>query len=160
MNALDILMYGHKTVLSTLDAFPKEEINTPGACGYWSVKDLVAHLASFEQVLVELFDNLLDHKPALLVDKFKADGQAFNDEQVDRIRKDQTYEMVFAEYQAAHERVRTSAKRILEITWEQENLLPWYGSQYDLEDFIVYTFYGHKREHTGQIQVWRDKFKK
>lgn len=160
MNAFDILMYGHKTVLSTLDAFPKEEISTPGACGYWSAKDLTAHLGSFEVMLAELLDSLLDHKPAPLVDQYKANGQAFNDEQVDHLRKDSSFEEVLAEYMAAHERVRASAKRVLEITWEQENLLPWYGAQYDLEDFIVYTFYGHKREHTGQIQVWRDKFKK
>ena len=35
--------------------------------------------------------------------------------------------------------------------------LPWYGNRYSLDDFIVYTFYGHKREHGAQIGVYRDK---
>lgn len=34
--------------------------------------------------------------------------------------------------------------------------LPCYGAEYDLEDFIVYSFYGHKREHCAQIAVYRD----
>jgi hypothetical protein len=38
----------------------------------------------------------------------------------------------------------------------QNGALPWYGAEYDLEDFIAYSFYGHKREHTAQINVFRD----
>jgi hypothetical protein len=38
-------------------------------------------------------------------------------------------------------------------------VLPWYGKEYDLEDFIVYTFYGHKREHCAQIAAYRDQLK-
>ena len=30
-------------------------------------------------------------------------------------------------------------------------------SEYSLEDFIVYTFYGHKREHSAQIAAFRDR---
>lgn len=35
--------------------------------------------------------------------------------------------------------------------------LPWYGAEYALDDFVVYTFYGHKREHSAQIAVFRDR---
>ena len=31
--------------------------------------------------------------------------------------------------------------------------LPWYGDEYALDDFIVYTSYGHKREHGPQIEA-------
>ena len=34
--------------------------------------------------------------------------------------------------------------------------LPAYGMEYDLEDYIAYSFYGHKREHSAQIGVFRD----
>jgi hypothetical protein len=44
-------------------------------------------------------------------------------------------------------------------TWVKEGILKWYGAEYDLEDFIVYTFYGHKREHCGQIATFSDRFK-
>ena len=54
MNATDILKYGQPTVLSTLDGFPENAWEMPGACGVWSVKDIIAHLASYEQVLIDI----------------------------------------------------------------------------------------------------------
>ncbi len=47
MNAVDILKYGHLTVIQTIDGFPESAWDTPGACGTWSVKDIIAHLASY-----------------------------------------------------------------------------------------------------------------
>ncbi|MFO7664109.1 MAG: hypothetical protein R6X18_16150 [Chloroflexota bacterium] len=31
---------------------------------------------------------------------------------------------------------------------------PHCGAEYDLEDFIAYSFYSHKREHCAQIAVF------
>ena len=38
--------------------------------------------------------------------------------------------------------------------------LLWYGAEYDLEDYIAYTFYGHKREHMAQVNVFLDTVKR
>ena len=54
MNAGDMLKYGQHTVLQSLDGFPEASWETPGACGVWSVKDIIAHLASYEAVLVDI----------------------------------------------------------------------------------------------------------
>lgn len=159
MNALDVMMWGHRTVVRTLNSFPEEEWYTQGACGYWSVKDLVSHLASFELMLVEALENCLQPGETSLLDQFIADGQAFNDEQVDRLRADRKMEAVLEEYTTAHKRVWAVAEQISPEMWEREGIFPWYGKEYDLEDFVVYSFYGHKREHCGQIQVFRDRFR-
>jgi hypothetical protein len=37
--------------------------------------------------------------------------------------------------------------------------LTWYGAEYDLEDFLVYTYYGHKREHGAEINHFKSKLK-
>jgi len=157
MNPTDILKYGHLTVLNTVNAFPKGEVYTTGACGYWSVKDLVAHLASFELVLVDVLNNLLDPGPTPVLDQYLQGQEEFNDPQVD-LRKEMTMDEVLDEYKAAHQEVWAAAEQITPEIWEQEGILPWYGQEYDLEDFIVYTYYGHKREHCGQIAVFRDNF--
>lgn len=94
MNALDVLRYGHQTVLQTIDGMPDDEWETPNVCGVWSSKDIVSHLASFELAHVEVLNGLLGK----------------ND-----------------------------------------------GPEYDLEDFIVYTSYGHKREHCAQIKLFRKR---
>jgi hypothetical protein len=48
MNAVDVLKYGNATFVGTLALVPENQRETGGACGWWSVKDLVAHLASYE----------------------------------------------------------------------------------------------------------------
>ncbi len=158
MNPNDILKYGHLTVMGTLKNFPEAQWYTSGACGYWSVKDLIAHLSSFELVLVEILNNFLDPGPTPYLDTFAGDRMGFNDVQVDR-RKDLSMEDVLAEYQAAHDKAMAAAAQIPTEIWRQQGALPWYGAEYDLEDFIVYTYYGHKREHCGQIAVFSDQFK-
>ena len=65
MNAVDILKYGHLTVLQTLDGFSESAWDTPGACGVWSVKDVIAHLASYEQVLVDVLTTFLGGGPCI-----------------------------------------------------------------------------------------------
>lgn len=158
MHPQDILKYGHTFVTRTLDPFPKNEVYRAGACGFWSVKDLVAHLSSFELALVDLLGNLLDQRPTPILDQYRSQGLAFNDYQVNS-REEMKYEQVLAEYTTAYEQVSQLANQIPASLWTQTGLLEWYGAEYDLEDFIVYTYYGHKREHCGQIQVFSDQFK-
>jgi hypothetical protein len=68
-------------------------------------------------------------------------------------------EAVLAEYEAAHAQAMGYAARISAQTWNEEGIVPWYGDEYDLEDWIVYRYYGHKREHCGQIATFSDRFK-
>ncbi|MBK7219531.1 MAG: hypothetical protein IPH95_21335 [Candidatus Promineofilum sp.] len=44
--------------------------------------------------------------------------------------------------------------------WLQTGFLRAYGAEYDPEDFITYAFYGHKREHSAQIAIFRDAIKR
>ena len=158
MNTMDILKYGHLTVLRTIESFPKAEWYTSGACGYWSVKDLISHLSSFELMLEDVLNNLLDGRPTPMLDAYKSREVDFNDDQVNK-RSGMSMEQVLQEYQDTTQRVVEVAARIPAETWEREGVLAWYGAEYDLQDFIVYTFYGHKREHCGQIATFSDRFK-
>ena len=48
--------------------------------------------------------------------------------------------------------------RVPAATLRQPGTLPWYGAEYAVDDLIVYTAYGHKREHSAQIAVYRDLY--
>ena len=159
MHASDVLMYGHRTLMHTLEEFPADQRTTSGAVGYWSVKDLVAHFGSFELVLVEALHDLLAPWPTPLRDALAADGQAFNDQQVDVLRKSWTYEQCLEEYLSAHQQVRGLVAELPAGLLQETGAIPWYGAGYDLEDLIAYQYYGHKREHSGQIQTFRDRFR-
>ena len=40
----------------------------------------------------------------------------------------------------------------------ERGLLGWYTAEYDLEDFLVYTYYVHKREHCTQVAAFTERF--
>jgi uncharacterized protein (TIGR03083 family) len=156
MNALDVLKYGHRTLLASVEGLPDADWEAPGAAGEASVKDLFAHLASMEHVLVEVLNSLLDGGPTPYLDAMREQGDQFNDDQIAR-RRGMPPPEVLAEYDAAHARALALAAQIPAETFRRAGALPWYGAEYDLEDFIVYTYYGHKREHSAQIGALRDR---
>jgi hypothetical protein len=66
---------------------------------------------------------------------------------------------VLAEYEETQAQTMHLIQQISLVKRREVGALTWYGSEYDLEDYLVYTFYGHKREHSAQIAVFRDSLK-
>ena len=156
MNTDNVLEYGHQMVGQTVKGLPEAEWYTPDVCGVWSVKEIIAHLASFEKLLVDVLTSQMGDDPTPTLDKFLEDYVAFNDTEV-AARQHMTVAEVWAEYSEAQAQ---TAELLAQIPYEGRRLngtLPWYGEEYDLEDFIIYTFYGHKREHGAQIAAFRDR---
>lgn len=159
MNAVAILKYGQQTVLQTLEEFPEAAVEKPGACGVWSVKDIIAHLASYEEVLVDVLATFGSLQPTPSLNKFTESGGQFNDTEVD-VRKARTMQEVLAEFNDAHAQVMSLATHISSERFRQTGTMPWYGMEYALDDFLVYTFYGHKREHSAQIAAFGDRLRR
>jgi hypothetical protein len=156
MNTSDILKYGHLTVMGNLEPLSQSTWLQPGVCGIWSVRDIIAHLASFEHVLVAILSELLGKDPGPYLKEFMAGADGpFNDDQVNR-RQGLSANDALEEYVATFEKAAGLAAQIPVETMRKNGVLPWYGPEYDLEDFIVYTFYGHKREHMAQVAYFRD----
>jgi hypothetical protein len=150
MNADDVFRYGHLTVLGCVKGLPDDGWETPGVCGVWSAKDVIAHLASYELATGDVFASVLGELPGPTLDLMLSHGAAFNDSQVDQ-RRGQTPSEAMDEYGAAYERAAAMLGRIPLHLRRQAGILPWYGAEYDLEDVIAYLSYGHKREHSAQI---------
>jgi len=155
MNAVDILKYGQGTVFQTLEGFPESAWETPGACGVWSVKDIIAHLASYEHVLVDVLTTFVDGGPTPYLNKFTDPGSNFNDTEV-AARKEKTFRVVLDEFNDTYAQVMSLVTRIPVETLRHAGTIPWYGIEYALDDYIVYAYYGHKREHSAQIAAFRD----
>ena len=159
MNPADILKYGQRTMHGALDAVPMDQWEVAGVCGVWSVKDIVAHLTSYELWLVETFNNILHQSGQPLLEQVgKLGFDGFNDEQVSS-RKPLSAQAVLTEFDRAYEEVTRLTKDVPAALWSQNGTLPWYGAEYSLDDYIVYSFYGHKREHSAQVNVFKDSLK-
>ena len=158
MNATDIFKYGQLTVLQAIDGLPETAWERPGACGIWSVKDIIAHLVSYEEVLIDILSGFVGRYPTPCLDKFIELGDRFNDTEVER-RKERTVREILDEFKDAHAQVTSVAERIRPAVFRQTGTLPWYGIGYALDDVLVYMYYGHKREHSAQIAAFRDLMK-
>ena len=159
MNAQDVLKYGHLTVLHTLEGVPAGQWTTPGVCGWWSVKDIIAHLASHEGVLVDVLTSLLhEGSPTPTLDRYLKRDEDFNDAQVIQ-RQAASPEDVLEEYRETCRAAQDLLQQVPTAHRREAGILPWYGSEYDLEDYLAYGFYGHKREHSAQIAVFIDRLK-
>ena len=147
MEAVDVLMYGQRTIRSTIDRYRPEDWERI-ALGVWTAKDLLGHLGAFE---ARFADELAPFAgEAALTELTKADPATFNDDQA-AIRKAWSIEQVRTEFLEAHERVMRNARRIDAATWREVGTIPWYGAEYSLDDLVVYRMYGHKREHDPQL---------
>ena len=158
MNVGDVLKYGHEMVIQAVDGLAEPDWLTPGVCGVWTVKDVIAHLASAELLVADVFGTFVGSGPTPYLDVFKQKDPQRNDKEVAE-RRDWSVARTLAEYTDAAQQVLDMGARIPAETVRRAGTLPWYGEEYALDDFLVYTSYGHKAEHCAQIAVHRDRLK-
>lgn len=159
MDALAILKNGHRAVEAAVEGLPEADWYTLGVAGVWSVKDIIAHLAGFEHLLVEALRALLNDGPTPALDRFVKDREAFNDAEV-AARHAMTVGAVWVDYAQGGNEALAQLAQTPEAARRRKGALPCFGADCDLEDFIVDTIYGHKREHAAQIAAFRTQRKR
>lgn len=149
MNPADILRYGQQSIDGRIDRLQPADWEAI-ALGTWTTKDLVGHLGAFEVRFAEILTLFVGEEPAT---NLRVTSPAtFNDDQA-AIRRDWPVERVVAELRDAHALVMSLVPRIPPEVWREVGTIPWYGPEYALDDLLVYTMYGHKREHGPQIEA-------
>lgn len=157
MNTIDALEYGDKMLASavnTLVEFSAENWYRAGVCGQWSVKDIIAHLSSFESLLTDVLVSIEEDgaiTPALA--QYIADPHHFNHVQVSN-RQDKSLGELLAEYEQAHALNVNWLPHVSEEKLYQPGLVPWFGAEQSPADFVIYAAYDHKREHVDQIMTF------
>ena len=149
MDAIDVLMNGQRTVMTTVDRYGPGDWERI-ALGVWNAKDLVGHLGAFEVRFADILATFVE--APVVSDLLTADTETFNDDQA-AIRRDWSIQAVLEEFREAHERAMGHARRIPDARWREVGTIPWYGPQYALDDLVVYTMYAHKREHEPQLDA-------
>jgi hypothetical protein len=87
--ALAILEEGQSEMLNLLEAIPKENLDNPLGSGDWSIKDLVGHIASWEELAVKALREWRERKPLTVQGIVDVQGgvDSFNAAEVRRHRK-------------------------------------------------------------------------
>ncbi|HET7055360.1 MAG TPA: hypothetical protein VFI12_02795 [Thermomicrobiales bacterium] len=122
--------------LEAVDPARREE---SGVCGYWSVKDIMAHIALWENEIEEHLQRW-----ALGLPKADVDVDAMNAAVVAE-NKDRPYPLVRIDMHRAHHAAITAIRG---ITSELDD---------DVRDRIACETWDHFPEHTEQIRQWTSK---
>lgn len=155
MHILEVMKYGDRTWTTSLDRVPDHAWEMPGACGSWAPKEILAHLASYELLLTDVLQSLIDGSIGQTLSEFRDQGDEFNTAQV-AARSARSVEQLLGEYSAAYKDSIARAEALAPALLTRAGVLDWYGTENDLEDYVVYSSYGHKREHSAQINAFVD----
>jgi hypothetical protein len=118
--------------LAVLDSVPKERLEEPGACGDWSVKDLMAHMAFWDDRAV-----FVTRRLAAGEELEPIDWQEVNLQEA-ALRSNWSLEQSRSEMMAAHERVIEAVERLPDL-----DASAWEGNTFE-----------HYDEHAADIRAW------
>jgi len=158
MSASEQLENNHLLVIQSVDNLPDVEWDMPNVCGTWSVKDIIAHITSYERLLIDVFRTFLEQSPDTpYLSKYIKQNSNFNDTEVEA-RRYHTAQQVIDEYEEAQGEAASLLARIPPETLSQQGTMPWYGSERSLNDFIN-GINKHIRHHCEQIATFRQREK-
>ena len=153
MDASELLQKGNLMVVQVVDGFPEAGWDMPGACGGWSVKDIIAHLSSYEHVAIDVLKTFQGEEPTPLIQRFLHHLDEFNRAEVEA-RKYLTAQQVMDEYQDTQVQTTSLLMQIPPERVQQIGTMPWYDQECCLADFIQ-RHYDHTCEHCTQIVLFR-----
>lgn len=156
MHAIDMLENAHLLLMDSFVGLSDLVYETPGASGYWSVREILAHLVSHEALLVDVLSSICEpEQGTALLDRWLSNASDFNDNEID-LRRNDSIEELIEEYAQWHSLCIDLLIHIPESKLREQGLLDWYGPEHDLEEFLVYYYYAHKRELCTQVKAFAE----
>ncbi len=151
-----LMEYGHQTVLKSIEGIEGESWESGKVVGEWSAKDVMNHLTSMERIFLDVLTGFVEKNvPTPYLDGYLSKGpHIYCTEQVEDLRP-QPITTTLQEFEEVHAQVMATLERIDPTQMNQAGSLPWYGDMYALDDYIVYSNYGHKIEHATQFELYR-----
>lgn len=151
MNTAEMLDNIHLRTIKALDDLPELQWDIPGACGNWTVKEIVAHLTSYELALAEGLKTFLGQPSThSYISRLLEDRAKFNEEEVEK-RKYDTAQHVMDDYNDAQIQTVPLLQQIPTEKLQQKGT-----ADRSLNDFIT-SFYNHVSEHCAQIENFRNR---
>jgi uncharacterized protein (TIGR03083 family) len=138
----------------TLSTLTPKDMTRPGVVGAWSVKDVLAHLAAWEQLFLHWYEAGRNGKRAepTPVGMSRKAMDALN-EQIFKRYSRRSLATVLAEFQASYEAILAAIQAVPEDDMIAEGRYVWTG-KLRVADYIAGNTCNHYRWATSQIRRW------
>ncbi|MCS6870059.1 MAG: DinB family protein [Anaerolineae bacterium] len=139
-------------LLAAIEGLSPNDMLRPGVVGFWSVKDILAHLTVWESELITALSRL--DRPSLVPHIVQIDDvDAFNEEQY-HINAPRPLELVLEDFHGVHKHLLRAVEALDERTLTDVRKFRWLEGE-PLTYLIADCAYWHEDEHAEQIRQWR-----
>jgi uncharacterized damage-inducible protein DinB len=144
------LAESRQTLHQAIEGLSKEEMTQPQVEGVWTVKDVLGHIASWEETCLEPLRRYADGGPFAV--EVIEDYMAWNNEQAAR-KRDIPLDAILDELATVRQGLVEAANRLSAGQWKQRVPFSW-GGQGTIAE-VLDVFYQHELGHVRHIQRWR-----
>ncbi len=144
------LAESRQTLHQAIEGLSEEEMTQPQVEGVWTIKDVLGHIASWEETCLEPLRRYADGGPFEV--KVIEDYLAWNDEQAAH-KRDIPLDVILDELATIRQGLVEAASRLSARQWKQRVPFSW-GGQGTIAE-VLDVFYRHELEHVRNIQRWR-----
>ncbi len=139
---------------SAFDGLSHDYMLRPGAVGIWSIKDVLAHLVSWEAELVTALAHLEQHKkrPPRIVEI--EDIDEWNAEQYSQNAR-RPLDNILDDFDGVHKHLIQAIEALDNQTLDDNRLFPWMEGE-PLSYLIAENAIWHEEEHADEIRQWRE----
>lgn len=139
--------------LRAIEGLSEEQMYQAGAVGYWSVKDVLAHLVSWEAELITALAKLDAYRTQPLPIVQIEDIDAWNAEQY-HINAPRSLQSVQADFRNVHKQLIQAVEALDDRTLDDNRLFAWMEGE-PLSYLIAENATWHEEEHAEDILRWR-----
>jgi len=148
--ALARLAESRRVLHQAIEGLSEEEMTQPQVEGVWTIKDVLGHIASWEETCLEPLRRYADGSPFEV--QVIEDYMAWNDEQAAR-KRDVPLDAILDELATIRQGLVEAASRLSARQWKERVPFSW-GGQGTIAE-VLDVFYQHELEHVRSIQRWR-----
>lgn len=139
-------------LLQAMEGLTGEQMTRPETVGEWSVKDILGHIASWDEETLKAVKQLVhEGRPYIMEDLDSVD--AWNARQVQKKRGLSLGEVV-AEFTAVRQELLEVVEGLTEEQLTQRVQYPW-PEEGPLQELIAASTFEHDGEHCRDILAWR-----
>lgn len=141
------------TLEKALQGLTEDDMLRPGAVGFWSIKDVLAHLTVWEAELVTSLSHLEQHKrrPPHIVEI--EDIDEWNEDQY-HLNASRPLDGVIEDFHGVHKHLIRALETLDDRTLDDNRLWSWMEGE-PLSYLVAEIAIWHEEEHAQDILAWR-----
>ncbi len=153
-DVLEQIRRARGALLTAIEGLPDDALLRPGVVGFWSVKDILAHLTTWESELITALAQL--DRPTRVPEIVKIeDIDDWNEEQYrNNVRRG--LDAVMEDFNGVHKHLLKAVEALDDKTLDNVRKFPWMEGE-PLTYLIMENAIWHEQEHAEDIRKWREQ---